>query len=462
MSENPGGSARLDGGEAKLEPPQNLGAFADAARARETELVNRLTASVAADKEFQAILREAVHNNSTSRQRLDAMEFEIRQAASTWPGLDTPTGSRQFQRFLNGKTREIHKIVADAAADSEHKASLVRTLTNRYQLGGEDGQEPQVRLVNDEIPADTPPPHDPTIDGRGTEPAPENQDGSPYDLGATIPGTGILITGDPETGHPRLHMPGQPDIDNPFPVDEGFRPLPTGTAVGPNGEQYAFYSVRPYGLGTSPDNFIAPESRVQNLADPAVDLGPLMGTTLDSDTKVGISQASGVYDAASGRMIIVGNIGQDGPRAMWQSAPVRPGDPPNAWMNNLQQVGTFNNLGAGDRENQVVALPQGGYLLTSASNDGQVVGVTAGSPQGLLQAPPHDITGPGLIPSPGNLPAVPYGPSIVDIQTLPNGQEQVTMRVSTWPTPEGWPVGPDAPPPPYHPRTYTTTFNINP
>lgn len=441
---------------------ENLGAFADAARAREEQLANRLAASVAADKQLQTILREAMQHNSSSRQRLDALESEIRQAASAWPGLDTPAGSRQFQRFLNGKTREIHRIVSDAAADSERRAGLVRTLTQRYELGGDDGADPHIRLVDNEIPADTPPPHDPTIDGRGSEPVPETQDGSPYDLGATIPGTGIVITGDPETGHPRLHIPGQPDIDNPFPTDEGFRALPTGTAIGPNGEQYAFYSVRPYGPGTSPDNYIAPESRVQNLADPATDLGPLMGTTLGSDTKVGISQASGAYDAASGRMIIVGNIGQDGQRAMWQSDPVDPGAPPNAWMNSLQQVGAFDNLGAGNRENQIVALPQGGYLLTSASDGGQVVGVTAGSPQGLLQAPPHEITGPGLISSPGNQPAVPYGPSIVNVETLPNGQEQVTMRISTWPTPEGWPVGPDAPPPPYHPRTYTTTFNVNP
>ncbi|MGV0734529.1 DUF4226 domain-containing protein [Mycolicibacter sinensis] len=437
---------------------ENRGAFADAARARENKLVNRLAASAAADHDFEAILREAVRNNSASRQRLDAMAAEIRQAAATWPGLDTPAGSRQFQRYLTGKAREIHKIVNDAHADSEHRAGLVRTLTNRYKLGGDGDTDPHIRLVDNEIPT----PHDPSIAGSGSPPVPENQEGSPYDLGATIPGTGIVITGDPETGHPRLHLPGQPDIDNPFPVDEGFRALPTGTAVGPDGQQYAFYSVRPYGPGTSPDNFIAPESRVQNLADPATDLGPLMGTTIGSDTKVGIAQASGVFDAESGRMIIVGNIGQDGQRAMWQSDPVAAGAPPNAWMDSLHQVGTFNNLGAGDRENQIVSLPQGGYLLTSASNGSQIVGVTAGSPQGLLTAPSHELTGPGFIPSPGNQPAVPYGPSIVSIETLPNGQEQVTMRVSTWPTPEGWPVGPGAPPPPYHPRTYTTTFNVNP
>ncbi|KAA1432727.1 hypothetical protein F0402_01755 [Mycolicibacter arupensis] len=177
---------------------------------------------------------------------------------------------------------------------------------------------------------------------------------------------------------------------------------------------------------------------------------------------MGISQASGVYDPASGTMMIVGNVGQDGQRALWQSAPVAAGDPPHAWMNSLHEVGSFTNLGSANRENQIVSLPQGGYLLTSASDGGQIVGVAAGSPQGLLQAPAQELTGPGLIASPGNQPAVPYGPSIVNVETLPNGQEQVTMRVSTWPTPQGWPIGPDSPPPPYHPRTYTTTFTVTP
>ena len=421
-------------------------------------LATRLANAAAADRAFQTILQQAVQNNARSLQRLDAIEAEIRESAANWPGLDTPAGARQFQQFLTGKTREIHQVVSAASADSRHRATQVQALTSHYRLGTGDGsQDPHIRLVDNTIAAP-----DPTIAGVGSPPMPEKQTGSPYDLGATIPGTGILITGDPESGHPRLHIPGKPDIDNPFPVDDGFRALPTGTAVGPGDSQYAFYSVRPYGPGTSPENYIAPESRVQNLADPATDLGPLLGTPIGSDTKVGISQASGVYDRESNTMMIVGNVGQDGQRALWQSAPIAAGAPPNAWMNSLHEVGAFTNLGAANRENQIISLPLGGYLLTSASDGGQVVGVTAGSPQGLLQAPAQDLTGPGFIPSPGNQPAVPYGPTVLSVETLPSGQEQVTMRVSTWPTPEGWPVGPDAPPPPYHPRTHTTVFNINP
>jgi hypothetical protein len=304
--------------------------------------------------------------------------------------------------------------------------------------------------------------HDPTIDGPGTDPVPEDPNGSPYDLGVTIPGTGILITGDPISGHPQLHIPGTKwNGDNPFPVPTNNRALPTGTAVGPNGQQYAFYSVKPYGTGTQPKDYIAPESHVQNLADPTHDLGALRGTLLSGGTS-GISQASGVYDPKTNRMVIVGNIGSNGQRALWQSDPIRPGDSPNAWMNSMHQVGTFNNLGAGDRENQIVSLPKGGYLLTSASNGHQVLGVTAATPDGLLNASSHPLTGPGLIPSQGNQPAFPYGPTVTKVDVLPSGQEQVTMRVSTWPRPDGWPEGPDAPSPPYQPHTYTTTFGVNP
>jgi hypothetical protein len=305
--------------------------------------------------------------------------------------------------------------------------------------------------------------HDPTIAGPGTDPTQEHQDGPPYDLGVTIPGTGILITGDPESGRPQLHIPGTKwNGDNPFPTLDNERPLPTGTAVGPNGQQYAFYSVKEYGQGTDPKDYIGPDSHVQNLADPTHDLGALHGTLLDSTQTVGISQASGVYDPKSNRMVIVGNIGPNGQRALWQSDPIKPGDAPNAWMNSMHQTGTFTNVGAGDRENQIVGLPQGGYLLTSASNGQAVTGLTAATPDGLLHAAPQSIT-PATIPSgPGMQAGVPYGPTVTKIDVLPNGQEQVTLRTSTWPAPEGWPTGPDAPKVPYHPRTYTSTIDINP
>lgn len=112
-----------------------MGAFAEAARARETQLSARLAASAAADRELEAVLHGAVQFNRNSRQRLDAIEAEIKQAASTWPGLDTPAGARQFQSFLIDKTRDIEKVVADGVTDSRDRAARVQALTGRYPIG---------------------------------------------------------------------------------------------------------------------------------------------------------------------------------------------------------------------------------------------------------------------------------------------------------------------------------------
>ncbi|MGV0624703.1 DUF4226 domain-containing protein [Mycolicibacter minnesotensis] len=113
------------------------GVFADAARAREAQLVRRLATSVELDRSFEKILRGAHLYNLQSRQRLDAIDAEIRQAAAAWRGLDTPAGARQFQAFLAVKARQIHQIVAAAATDSQQRAGQVQALTGRYPLGGD-------------------------------------------------------------------------------------------------------------------------------------------------------------------------------------------------------------------------------------------------------------------------------------------------------------------------------------
>lgn len=135
--------------------PEALGVFADAARAREGQLVQRLATSVELDRSCGEILRGAHQHNAQSRQRLDAFEAEIRQAAAAWPALNTPAGARQFQAYLTGKTRETHQIVADAAADSQQRAAQVQALTGRYPLRGD-------RTIQSVVfPRQGPPPVDP-------------------------------------------------------------------------------------------------------------------------------------------------------------------------------------------------------------------------------------------------------------------------------------------------------------
>jgi hypothetical protein len=434
----------------------------------------------------------------------------VKARTSMWSWDEVAASTQQWQEQLEAGTRSALDAVDDAEADG-FEVGEDYSVTDTYDAETEEEYDERLEeaeahaglighrvstlvanesLINGQLRAMSagwgtlnfkedggggqpgggdPTEHNPQIVDPATDPVQEKQDGSPYDLGVTIPGTGILITGDPETGRPQLHIPGTKwNGDNPLPTPEGYRPLPTGTAVGPNGQLYAFYSIKKYGKSTDPQSFIGPDSHVQNLADPAHDLGPLKGFDL-SGNSVGISQASGVYDPKTQRMMIVGNIGPDGKRALWQSDPIKPTDLPNAWMNNMHEVNAFNNLGPGNRENQIIALPKGGYLLTSANDVNTpggpppppVVGVTAATPDGLLTATPHNLT-PPTISAPPNAPPAPYGPTVTDVKILPNGQEQVTMRVSTWPFPQGWQPPPDGSGPPYHPRTYTTTFDIDP
>lgn len=126
-----------------------LGAFADAARDGEAQLVQRLAVSTAADSEFESVLRGAVQNKRHSRQRLDAIEAEIKQAAVTWRGLETPLGARQFQQFLVRKTREIQKIVADGFADSQARAEALQKLSGSYAIGGDPPLAPPTAPADD-------------------------------------------------------------------------------------------------------------------------------------------------------------------------------------------------------------------------------------------------------------------------------------------------------------------------
>jgi hypothetical protein len=333
---------------------------------------------------------------------------------------------------------DIHATALVLADEDEKLAGRLTPLAAQLQEFILDG--------HGDSPGDPPSSGGPTIDpGSRTGPKVERDD---YDLGATVPGTAIFIGGDGKDGRPTLEIPGQDPGDNPLKgVPAGYRALPTGTAVGPDGKQYAFYSIQPYQNRDGTATYVAPQSTVVDLDDPTRSLGVLK----DSVTGTGISQASGVYDPRSGTMVVVGNVGTHGKRAMWRSAPINPGDPPNEWMGNLKQVGTFDNLGKADRENQIVALPQGGYLLTSAGNREPVYGVTGVTPEDLLTATRQQLT-PNTIPGDdGYPPGVPYGPTVTDVAYNPlTGTEEVTMRVSTW-------TGGAAD---YNPKTYTTTFTV--
>jgi len=128
--------------------PEELGAHADAARAREDVLARRLQQSLQADRAFLATVRGAAQVALLGRKRLDSIEAEIREALSHHGALalNTPAGARQFQRFLTAKTHDIHQVIADTVADSQARARSVRPLGGGYSI--EDRQRPTIQAVD--------------------------------------------------------------------------------------------------------------------------------------------------------------------------------------------------------------------------------------------------------------------------------------------------------------------------
>ncbi|OBK65851.1 hypothetical protein A5653_02770 [Mycobacterium colombiense] len=348
----------------------------------------------------------------------------------------------KLEKLIN----DAHADAVDDVRDALKQMQLIRglytdVLDNSRGTLARDGYAPSLIWGVDGHQPQRPAPHGlgPSIDGPATPPKMEGiNTGKQDDLDVSIPGTGIALGGDGKDdsdGFPRIHVPGVYDGKNPLPVPKGTRPLPTGTAVGPNGEHYGFYAIVPYQNpdGSPNKSYTSPDTVVVDLAHPDTPLYTLHG----------ISQASGAYDAKSGRMVILGNT-PDGQRALWQSAPVNQN---RAWGNSLQQQGTFSGSMNGNRESQIVALPKGGMMVVGAGETPDhrtlpIQAVTASTPQGLLTATPTALV------QPETLHQV-YGPTITGIQEI-NGKEVVSMRVSTYG--DGH----------YDPHTYTTTFTVTP
>lgn len=402
---------------------------------------------------YQALGRAAAVTRD-GRVELDAIVARTRWLAQAAFAMRGPGAQRMLLQALDNEVSKAKRVVDSTERQAHGIAAQIRALDYRTGGGPTDTRAFKEGGGPDGGPS--------INDGSATDPQQEDppDGGSPYDLGATIAqddGNGPIITGDPETGKPSIIINGRRYPLDQFPVGPNERPLVTGTAVGPDGRRYAFFSKKPYVQDQNPGAFIGENSHVMDLANQGVDLGPLQ--TTDGHA---IAQASGVYDPKTNRMYIVGNQGSNGPRTLY-SAPVTPGDP-NGWMHNLTQVNTFQGMN-GDRENQIVALPGGkGFMMVGATNGQPITAAVASTPEGLLTAAPHTVSPPTIVP-PGTDGGTPYGPTIVSITPTQDGQLLVKQRMSVWPDPQGWaaahPPG-DPTPKPYHPKTFTNTFTINP
>ncbi|WP_134073769.1 hypothetical protein [Mycobacteroides salmoniphilum] len=195
------------------------------------------------------------------------------------------------------------------------------------------------------------------------------------DLDSTIPNTNHNLGGDGKT-----HYPWYDGKQNPLaPIPKDARPVPTGTALGPNGKEYGFYSIPQYHLPNGEDNlnYVTPNSAIVDLADPTKIVG-----------RSPLAQSSGAYDSASNTMLVAGNSGAedgDSARELWQSDPLDQLDPtkPYDWIRTLHRIGSIL---PGDRESQLIALGpggEGGFMFIGAGPGG-VQMVAAPDYRGLL------------------------------------------------------------------------------
>jgi hypothetical protein len=367
---------------------------------------------------------------------------------------------RQFEAHV--VESDIHAKAMQLAAADEQVGNALKATSGSLRDFGFTGQGP--------VPDSPNHPGGPTIDGPA---GPLKYEQDKYDLQVGFAdGKGPTFGGDPQTDDKDWkhvdEVPRDPDSQKAaHQPPDGTRPIPTGTAIGPNGERDAFFSY-PDGSKHDGINPYSTPAEAWDFSDPdhPKPLGPLTYPGPDG-TPQPIYQPSGAYDKSTGKMLVVGNTtNKDGKieRVLFESDPVKPGDPPGQWVHSLHSSGTIQGM-PGARENQLVALQGGGFALVGSDNTDvadpsrhAVTAVTASSAEGLKSAVPTTIV--QGAPS-GHGTVSPYGPSVVGTTYDPvTGKEVVDIRVSTWDGVNKIQPDPKNPVYPYDPRTYTTTFTV--
>lgn len=102
--------------------------------ARQTALLARHSAVASADRALATIVADTHASAVTARKRLDDIESEVEALVENQEefALDTPAGMRAAHRLLATKLREIHTVVADAAADAAARTAVLNEMVAHY------------------------------------------------------------------------------------------------------------------------------------------------------------------------------------------------------------------------------------------------------------------------------------------------------------------------------------------
>ncbi|WP_237164662.1 hypothetical protein [Mycobacteroides salmoniphilum] len=223
------------------------------------------------------------------------------------------------------------------------------------------------------------------------------------------------------TGNPVRVAPPANNPDG-SPRDPSSRLLPTGKADLGGGNDLVFASQTPSPGATE---FVSNFTWAYNAANP--DAAP---TAIN-----GISQLSGAA-TPDGRMVAVGNMGANGPRHAWLTPQVGS----EGWLDPAKWTDFGSVSGGGMRENQVFALPGGGYGLLDS--DGPIGMKVVQTPQQLASvrmtplisnSNDNPLPNDPFLSSAANQLLQPYGPEVISV--VPNGNgSTLTFLASQWVT----------------------------
>jgi hypothetical protein len=124
------------------------GAAAEAMRDAEVALAQQNSATAHLDLQVVSAILNAHQKTLDGGTALAALQRDVEAAVRTRTDLDTPTGARDFQRFLTGKLREIRAVVAGTGLDDTSKSALMAAWTSLYHASTSDqpnaagGQQP--------------------------------------------------------------------------------------------------------------------------------------------------------------------------------------------------------------------------------------------------------------------------------------------------------------------------------
>jgi hypothetical protein len=150
----PGPAARPPANPPPEEPQE--GAAADAIRGAEAALAHQNSATAQVDLQVVTAVLNAHQKNAEGREALRSLQREIEAAVTTRSDLDTPTGARDFQRFLIGKLRDIRAVVANASLDDTSNSALMAAWTSLYNSTKTESGAPEERHLPGGEPAPAP------------------------------------------------------------------------------------------------------------------------------------------------------------------------------------------------------------------------------------------------------------------------------------------------------------------